>query len=213
MNVFEEQGYYLIENFFSREQVADMYNIYNELYNSGKLTYEHDVLFRDVKVYQAMRDRFYDYFQSHYDYATNKLSYLMGTELVQTYQMGRVYTSGTSMKAHIDRVPCEVSITFTIAHNKVNWPIHVLNKKGEPVKVETPPGSAMLYAGDKALHWREMNTYNDIQYQHFMHWVDKSTEQGSLLSLFDRTMRASGQQWPSDWKKLVSDKKVPVIDV
>lgn len=212
MNPFKEKGYYLFKDFFSAEQVEEMYEVYNKAFKEDKLVYEKDVHFGN-KVYAARRSNLNDGLSKFYDFATEKLQNHLGTKLAKTYHMGRIYTGyGGTMKMHIDRAPCEISITFTIAHNQNNWPITV-GTGDNSIAIETPPGSALLYAGDKLYHRRDENTFNTIQYQHYMHWVDTSSECGSLISLFPESERGSDTLFSLNWKQLKSNYGVPVIDV
>lgn len=212
MNPFKEKGYYLFNDFFSKSQLDEMYNIYNNMYVSNKLQLEVDGLF-DFKVYAAKRSKYYDELNSYYDYATTLIEDLLDTKLIKTYHMGRVYTgSGGHMNEHIDRAPCEISLTFTIAHNKKNWPI-TLNIDDNDIVVETPPGSALLYAGDKIAHRRDANKFNSVQYQHYMHWVDFNSESGSLIYQFEQDQRGSSDLFFAPWDELKATNKVPVINV
>jgi hypothetical protein len=100
------------------------------------------------------------------------LSALSGVELLPTYSFGRFYLRGQELVAHRDRPECEHSATVHLAGaGDAEWPIWVRDGASDPVSVVLRPGDAMLYRGDRVLHWRdplEAEWYLQV----FLHYVD-----------------------------------------
>jgi hypothetical protein len=101
------------------------------------------------------------------------LSQALGRPLVPTYSFARFYTRGQELYPHRDRAECEHSVTVHLAgEGDVAWPIWLRLDDEEPESVDLAPGDAMVYRGDRALHWRDPL---DAEWylQVFLHFVDR----------------------------------------
>lgn len=147
-----------------------------------------------------------------YDYLTPRIECIINMPLVPTYNQGRMYLAGAEMRAHVDRIVCDVSVTFTICHSGESWPIKLIDKKGEQKEVHTAPGDVMIYSGTEVEHWREPNTYNDFQLQHFFHWFSPHSRAGSFLNEFSEEERNnSSGQWGGSLDKIFeAEGKLPL---
>jgi hypothetical protein len=106
--------------------------------------------------------------------ALPKVEALVGLEIYKTYSYWRMYGRGDILRRHKDRPSCEISVTMTIGYDGLKpWPIYILNKNEEPVKVDLEAGDALIYKGIRKYHWREINNFG-IQAQVFLHYVDKN---------------------------------------
>ena len=63
-----------------------------------------------------------------------------------------------------------MSITLDLGGSK--WPIWVLDRDGNNIKIDLNPGDALIYRGCEINHWRE-RFEDDLHSQVFMHYVDK----------------------------------------
>lgn len=90
--------------------------------------------------------------------------------LLKTYTYGRVYKKGDILRIHKDRPACEISITIDLGGDK--WPIWILDRDENPVKVSLNPGDVLVYRGCDIHHWRGKFDGNEHT-QVFMHYVDK----------------------------------------
>ena len=88
-------------------------------------------------------------------------------KLFPTYAYWRYYVLGGSLKKHIDRPSCEISITACIKKYD-NWPIVV-----EGTSFELEEGDAILYAGCAQKHWRPGIYKGEGMAQVFFHYVNK----------------------------------------
>lgn len=100
---------------------------------------------------------------------TQQVSSIVEETVLPTYCYSRVYYNKSSLKKHIDRDACEVSLTLHLDGDKP-WPIYIKTPSGEERSVTLNPGDAMIYLGKKAEHWRE--EYDGEYYsQVFLHYV------------------------------------------
>lgn len=142
---------------------------------------------------------------------TPRIEALTKSKLIPTYTRGRVYVAGSKMNEHVDRAACDVSITFPIAFNSNPWPIKV-HPPNSTTSREIPlnVGDVLVYRGGELPHWRDTNTFNDIQYQIFFHWIDTSSEAGSLMSEFSQEEMQDPELWPKSFNDLKRENKIPL---
>jgi hypothetical protein len=94
---------------------------------------------------------------------------LLGEEVLPTYTYARVYKENSVLIPHKDRSACEISITLNLSKD-VDWPIYFQRPDKTEANVELSPGSAVLYLGCQAEHWR--NKFEGKEYiQVFLHYV------------------------------------------
>ena len=96
----------------------------------------------------------------------------LGLELVPTYSYFRIYTTGNKLDKHIDRPPCEISMTLCLSRDGESWPIFI---EGTPVYHD--PGDLVVYRGCEMKHWREPFK-GTKQAQMFLHYNDKNGPHG-----------------------------------
>jgi len=89
-------------------------------------------------------------------------------KLFQTYAYWRYYVFGGTLRKHIDRPSCEVSITACIKKND-NWPIIIEGKK-----FELDEGDGIMYNGIFQKHWRPGIYKGEGMAQVFFHYVDRA---------------------------------------
>lgn len=89
-------------------------------------------------------------------------------KLYPTYAYWRYYVFGGTLKKHIDRPACEISITACIKKYD-NWPIII-----EKTKFELEEGDAVLYAGCDQPHWRPGVYKGEGMAQVFLHYVNQN---------------------------------------
>lgn len=99
---------------------------------------------------------------------------ICGKELLSTYSYSRVYQAGESLKPHVDRPSCEISVTVNVAHNGSVSPIYMQYGKNEPSKHMLMPGDAVVYKGCEATHWRLPLENDQLNVQFMLHYVDKN---------------------------------------
>ena len=107
---------------------------------------------------------------------------LTGKELVPTYSYHRLYTTGTELKRHKDRVSCEISTTLCLGYDVKNvdlqkypdwdWPMFIREKNGRETAVHMKPGDMIIYRGCELEHWREPFWGNNHA-QVFLHYNEK----------------------------------------
>ena len=110
-----------------------------------------------------------------------EVSIAIGENVLPTYTYARVYKNGATLKGHIDRDPCEISLTVHLGGDE-DWPIWIETPDGKEVRVSLKPGDAMIYLGCEARHWREEYT-GDWYSQCFLHYVRSRGDK--VLDVFD----------------------------
>ena len=98
---------------------------------------------------------------------TPQVSKITRAELYPTYSYCRMYFPRASMKKHVDRAACEVSMSLFLGGD--SWPLWFLLDQPTPVTLDV--GSAVLYPGLDTVHWREEYTGTGCT-QVFLHWVN-----------------------------------------
>lgn len=142
---------------------------------------------------------------------TPRVESLTKSKLIPVYNYGRVYKNGSEMYPHLDRAQCDVSVTFPIAYDKDPWPILVHPPYTlSPTKVVLVPGQALIYRGGELVHWREPNTSSEVQYQHFFHWIDTSTECGSFMAEFSKEEILNPRLWPGSFYVMKEKGMLPI---
>ena len=89
-------------------------------------------------------------------------------KLFQTYAYWRYYVLGATLKKHIDRPACEISVTACIKKYD-NWPITI-----EKTSFELEEGDAVLYAGCEQKHGRPGTYKGEGMAQVFFHYVNQN---------------------------------------
>ena len=88
--------------------------------------------------------------------------------LFPTYAYWRYYVFGATLKKHVDRPACEISVTACIKKYD-NWPIIV-----KDTSFELEEGDAVLYAGCDQKHGRPGMYKGDGMAQIFLHYVNQN---------------------------------------
>ena len=107
---------------------------------------------------------------------------LTAKDLVPTYSYHRLYTQGTELKRHRDRVSCEISTTLCLGYDTSNidaskypdwdWPMFIKEKDGTEIPIHMKPGDMIIYRGCEVEHWREpLMGKNHAQV--FLHYNEK----------------------------------------
>ena len=152
--------YKLIKNFFSKEELKILQKYcYNKL--------------------DSNKDYALDYHFSPSYYKDPLMVALLSTKLAKveqesnlklfpTFSFWRYYVFGATLKKHIDRPACEISVTACIKKYG-NWPIVV-----EGTSFEIEEGDAILYAGCDQKHWRPGIYKGEGLAQVFFHYVNQN---------------------------------------
>ena len=98
-------------------------------------------------------------------------------QLNPSYSFFSVYQSGDTLKKHIDRDYCEVSLSINLGRDQSNtpYPLYI-----EDQEVNLDPGDGIIYQGNEYYHHRNAfkGTY---QCQAFLHWTSKQGEFKDIL--------------------------------
>lgn len=97
-----------------------------------------------------------------------------GKTLLPTYSYARIYQAGEDLKPHIDRSSCEVSVTVSVAYKGEPNSIWMHYGNNPPSEHTLEPGSAVVYKGCEARHWRYPLKDDQLVVQFMLHYVDKN---------------------------------------
>ncbi len=89
-------------------------------------------------------------------------------KLYPTYAYWRYYVFGGTLKKHLDRPSCEVSVTACIKKYD-KWPLIIEDKI-----LELEEGDALLYAGCEQIHGRPGVYKGEGMAQVFLHYVNQN---------------------------------------
>ncbi len=98
----------------------------------------------------------------------------VGKELLPTYSYSRIYQPMEELKPHVDRSPCEYSVTVNVANKGGISPIYTQYKDNGAEKHALNPGDAVVYKGCEAKHWRKPIEAGQLIVQFMLHYVDKN---------------------------------------
>lgn len=90
-------------------------------------------------------------------------------ELIPTYSYARLYKNGNTLKKHLDRESCEISLTLQLGRSHhYAWPIFIKGKR-----FDLEEGDGLIYKGCEVEHWRDECKGPDGYYsgQVFLHYV------------------------------------------
>jgi hypothetical protein len=170
--------YKLIKNFFSKEELK-VYQKY--CYNKiDENNHEID--------YQSFSPAWYNdpLMNSLLNVKLSKVELECNLKLFPTYGYWRYYIFGGTLKKHIDRPSCEISVTACIKKYD-NWPIFI-----EGTSFELEEGDAVLYAGHKQKHWRPGIYKGEGMAQVFLHYVN---QKGPFTHhAYDEFLKKTGKQ-------------------
>ena len=153
-------NYKLIKNFFLKEEL----NVYQK-YCYNKLDEN-----RDYKIdTQSFSPAWYNdsLMSALLDTKLSIVEKESNLKLFPTYAYWRYYVFGGTLKKHLDRPACEISITSCIKKYD-DWPIVV-----EGTSFELEEGDAILYAGCDQEHYRPGIYKGKGMAQVFLHYVNK----------------------------------------
>ena len=164
---------YIVKKKFIKRDVADLsalYSFYNFLSTTSNEGFKDQVPL------------------SHYVYADPlieslatlshpKMEKITGLELLPTYTYFRLYKPGDTLKPHIDRVACEISVSICLGYDykdvtdNYRWGIFI---EGSHLLLDI--GDAVIYKGIEVEHWREKFEAGKESWhaQAFLHYVDKN---------------------------------------
>ena len=78
------------------------------------------------------------------------LENILGEELIPTYSYARLYQNQNSLEKHVDRPPCEISISIQLGRSHhYSWPLFVGGQRFDLAECD-----GVLYKGYEVEHWR-----------------------------------------------------------
>lgn len=188
INVFNSQGYVHLEGFLDKENCVQLTNELQKYIDNGKTTKDWQCPKSQAVFHTTTFDSLLEQLTPNFETATGK-------RLYPTYAYARLYAPGEELKAHLDRVSCEISATITLGFDPEGsvWPIYFGDTaepgKGKKVnsaehlkevcewitneaEIKMDVGDAVLYYGNTKVHWRLPYKEGKWQAQVFLHYVD-----------------------------------------
>ncbi len=156
-NLLREKQFLVIPNFLDKNEVTWAFNLYN------KLVTEYNISGDKQCVKSSSKYNFQPFLQILSN-KTEKISDIVGVNVLPTYCFARKYYNEAVLVKHKDREACEISLSIHLDGDK-NWDLII---KDIPIKLNK--GDAVLYWGHEDEHWREPytgNSYTNL----FLHYV------------------------------------------
>jgi len=165
MSEFHNKGYKIIKGLISKGESKKL------LLYCQKRKGDNDAILNDKQAIKS--PSFYNdkVFKKLHKNLLSKIEKESKLKLFKTYTYWRMYKKGIILKAHTDRVACEVSITLDIGGDK--WGLYIMDRNENPKKVILNAGDALLYRGCELSHWRP-KFKGDNHAQIFFHYVDQN---------------------------------------
>lgn len=107
-----------------------------------------------------------------WDAARSTLQEWTGEELTQCSLYGiRVYTGGSILATHVDRLPLVTSAIVNVAQDvEEPWPLEVYSHDGKAYNVTMEPGDMVLYESHSVLHGRPFPMKGNYYANIFIHF-------------------------------------------
>ena len=102
----------------------------------------------------------------------SRLEETISEKLIPTYSYARLYKNGNVLEKHLDRPPCEISMTIQLGRSHhYSWPIFIGGDR-----IDLAEGDAIVYKGTEVDHWREKcdGPKNYYSGQVFLHYVKEN---------------------------------------
>ncbi len=199
-SLLREQKYIVKKGYIPQFVIDSIYKWYNDYKNKFVFTSEKGLAYN---AYVIKNTSEFNQLDKLFDVLTPRIEAITHSKLIPVYNYGRVYKNGSYMLKHRDRAQCDVSLTMPIAfNNKKPWPIKIKTVTKEEKEINLYVGDALIYRGGELTHWRDENTFNTIQYQHFFHWIDTESECGKYMSNFSLEEIKNARLWPLPFNEL-----------
>ena len=179
--------YKLIKNFFSKEELNILQHFcYNKL---GEGQYKYD----DQCFSPCWRND--PLMNSILEIKKNFVEKQCGLELLPTYEYWRYYVFGATLRNHIDRPACEISVSACIKKYD-NWEFII---EGESFELEE--GDGIIYAGLEQKHKRPGVYKGEGMAQIFLHYINKK---GPFLHhAYDKNVNTTGEKISQEDKIII----------
>lgn len=166
---FEETGYVLVSDLIDSQTLLVLSKYYEYKIRRGEIKSEKT---------DSLNSTSYNYYSDPFgevllDVLKSKIEEASGKELLPTYSFFRVYQEKEQLIPHVDRESCEISVSINIAHEGKNK-LWMQYQSNDASGFLLPAGSAVVYKGCEAVHWRNPLKENDLVVQLMLHYVDKN---------------------------------------
>ena len=196
-----DNNYLVIKNFIDVERAAALCKEFKDHCESNNLP-------GDNQVEESQAAYNYMSFLELLTEKTPEVSREIEEHVLPTYTYARIYKNGATLKKHMDRDACEISLTVHL-DGDMGWPIFVQTPGGSTAEVVLEPGDALLYLGCEAPHWREEFDGNYYG-QAFLHYVRSRGPRA--YAFFDNDKGSTTPKTQIDEEKKVDWKEVPKLE-
>jgi len=166
---FQENGFLVIKNFITKKRAKDLSKKFIQYCkeNPEKCT-------SDLQVPNTPAKHNHIPFLEILCEKTPEISKVLGEFVLPTYTYSRIYKNGDTLKKHLDRDSCEISLTIHLNSDE-KWEFFLEDLTGKIQSIILNSGDALLYSGCTVPHWREEYTGNFYS-QVFLHYVKSNGE-------------------------------------
>ncbi len=93
--------------------------------------------------------------------------------LMPVFCYHRIYRTSAILRMHKDSTRAEISATINLGQEGAPWPIWLVDYDENTQRVVLNPGDALVYYGNKLLHWRGKLVDADNVVQIMFHYVNR----------------------------------------
>jgi hypothetical protein len=169
---FQAHGYDILRNLFRPLQLAAMRQYYRELLSAGVLTLGDNQVAKRYSLHSEVLASFF-----HCQLAS-LVSQIAGEPVKPSYVYFASYEAGAVLRRHLDRAPCQFSISLLVDYipepeGTSGWPLF-LEREGPPKMVATADlgiGDGVIYKGCELAHYRDALPEGHLSTSLFFHYV------------------------------------------
>ncbi len=118
----------------------------------------------------------YPLFKDSFYAVKKRLEIEIGKKLYPSYWFDRYYYDGSILKSHIDRDPCEISVSIQLRTNlEKPWSFGIEDGNEMPHLFKLNDGDGVVYKGCERFHWR-----SKFPVEYDTDWKGKKTKRDGL---------------------------------
>lgn len=169
---FEREGFAMLDGLLPADEVAELGRYYQSLAEEGFLQLDDD---RGSRRHVAHSHPVADFWHRQLN---ERVSHLVGRATKPSYSFVSLYLEGGELKWHVDRPPCEYTITLLIDYAPLDeagsspWALKLRARDGSTREIHQRVGDALIFKGRELKHSREVLPERHRSASLLFHFVD-----------------------------------------
>ncbi len=169
---FEREGFAMLDGLLPADEVVELGRYYQSLAEEGFLQLDDD---RGSRRHVAHSHPVADFWHRQLN---ERVSHLVGRATKPSYSFVSLYLEGGELKWHVDRPPCEYTITLLIDYAPLDeagsspWALKLRARDGSTREIHQRVGDALIFKGRELKHSREVLPEGHRSASLLFHFVD-----------------------------------------